>query len=512
MHRPVPRRRGIQSEVLVSLAVVMLTANALLAAFFFETHSAQTERLRGPLGRALIAEARAPVFPREPAIEASWWTVSPDGGVRARSLGAGPIDPASFALAAEARAAEGGLLKTGAPWQPFRFAVRLDAGGEVAVARLPAAVPRSGLLGLLLADVGIFALFGGYLMRRRVAAPLSRLAAAARQLAEGEPGIRVQEEGVGEVAELGWAFNEMSAALERRTGALEKAVAELRQANASLRRARAGLDRAERLAAVGRLAAGVAHEVGNPMGALLAFLDLAGRDEGLGDDGRRHLERAAREGERVRVILRQLLDFSRPPRAARSAVDLAALAEQVVELVSAQRRYDGVAIRVERADGVPSVHADPGLVVQIVLNLAINAADAVCGGPEPRVELRIRPAVMRARSGESEEAARSRRRPDAVECEVADNGPGVPEDDRERIFDPFFTHKPPGEGTGLGLANALRLAEELGGALEYAGASDLGGASFRLRLPVEESGDEGVRASEHRRGGAPELSPADRTP
>ena len=80
-----------------------------------------------------------------------------------------------------------------------------------------------------------------------------------------------------------------------------------------------------------------------------------------------------------------------------------------------------------------------------------------------------------------------RRDRDAVECRVEDNGPGVPEEDRERIFDPFFTTKPPGEGTGLGLANALRLAEELDGTLEYAPSERLGGAAFALRLPVDVS-------------------------
>ena len=207
-----------------------------------------------------------------------------------------------------------------------------------------------------------------------------RLAAAARALADGELRARVPVDGVRETASVATAFNEMGEALDSRTADLEKAVADLRESNRELRDARAGLDRAERLAAVGRLAAGVAHEVGNPMGALLAFVDLAGRDEGLSDASRSHLDRAAREGERVRHILRQLLDFSRPRPIEPRAIDLAALCEETAQLVRAQRRYARIAISVEQEGEAPPALADPGRVSQILLNLLLNAADAVGPG------------------------------------------------------------------------------------------------------------------------------------
>jgi signal transduction histidine kinase len=284
--------------------------------------------------------------------------------------------------------------------------------------------------------------------------------------------------------EVAGAFNEMTEALERRTRALEKAVADAREANAQLRHARAGLDRAERLAAVGRLAAGVAHEVGNPMGALLAFLELLGRDPGLSPRSREHLDKARRESERVRRILRELLDFSRPPRPARAPIRLADVAREVSGLVRAQRRYAEIAIEVVEEQSDLVALADASVVAQILLNLVLNAGDALQGSPEPRIRVTVRPAALRVREGEPAASAERRRRPDAVECEVADNGPGVPDEDRERIFDPFYTTKPPGEGTGLGLSNALRFAEELGGALEHAVPADGRGACFRLRLPA----------------------------
>ena len=479
-------RRGLQAEILVSLALVMLTASGLLAIVLFKTHDAQLRQLRELAARTLVRDARWPLAAPVYAEAGVRWSTLELGASASRSRSAS--DPEGLELAHRARAQGSPVLLAGPPWEPIRLAVPLD-GDRVNVAELPAAVPRGLVVGLLLADVAIFTAFGAYLLRRRLVAPLQQLAFAARSLGAGELGARAPVEGVRETREVGSAFNEMSEALERRSHALEKAVAELRESNRDLREARAGLDRAERLAVVGRLAAGVAHEVGNPMGAVLAFLDLAGRDPGLGEQGRECLGRAAREGERVRQILRQLLDYSRPPRPSRVAVDMAAACEEVAELVRAQRRYAGVEVEVRCLQAPPPALADPGVVAQIVLNLLLNAADAVSVREEGRIEVVVSPAPLALRSGESRKAALGRRRPDAVECRVRDNGPGIPAEDSERIFDPFFTTKPPGEGTGLGLANAARLAEELGGGLDLAESAH--GAEFVLRLPAfapEQSG------------------------
>jgi signal transduction histidine kinase len=304
-------------------------------------------------------------------------------------------------------------------------------------------------------------------------------------------------EGVAETAEVAAAFNDMSEALASRTQALEKAVADLRESNRSLRDARAGLDRAERLAAVGRLAAGVAHEVGNPMGALLAFLDLAGRDPGISNAGERHLQKAAVQGERVRVILRGLLDFSRPQRGSLEAVDVERVCTEAADMVRAQRRYAGIELALIVEGTPPPALADPGGVAQIVLNLLLNAADVLeSADPEGarRIRVVIRPAPLRTRRGDDPAASAARERFDAVECVVADSGPGVAAEDRERIFDPFFTTKEPGQGTGLGLSNALRLAEQFGGSLDLDGAH-APGAAFVLRLPAVPAETGEVRGS-----------------
>lgn len=477
------RRRGLQAEILASFALVMITATAVLGLLLVRTHERQAELLQRLAGRALFEDAGRPLPLTAAATpELRWWSIPDAAPARAHGSHAQPLDPETAALAEIARSEGRALMRAGRPWEPLHFASPL--GGEVRVARLAPAVSVGWLLALVVADVAVFTAFGLALLRRRLVRPLQRLDAAARAIAEGDHGVRAPADGPRETFEVANAFNAMIEAVESRSQALEKAVRDLRRSNRELCEAREGLDRAERLAAVGSLAAGVAHEVGNPMGAVLAFVDLARRDAGLSEPSRDHLGRALEEGERVRRILRQLLDFSRPPRADRTAFELLALAEETAGLVRAQRRYAGVEIEVVGEAVPPPAFADRGQVGQILLNLLLNAADAVAGVAGAAVRVRVRPAVGTTRSGDSPGGVLPHRsRPDAVECTVEDNGPGVALEHRDRIFDPFFSTKGVGQATGLGLSNALRLAEELGGRLTLE-STEGPGARFRLVLPV----------------------------
>ncbi len=403
------RGRGVQAEILASLALVMVTAIGLLAALFFEAHSNQLDRLAPLLGRALRDEGQTSTVAYGDAVATTtWFRVEPGASPKPHALTGEVLDDAGLSLARASREKNEPLLRTGRPWEPIHFATPLggSAPGVVGVAVLPPSIEGRIVLSLLVVDVCIFTWLGAYLLRRRVVSPLRQLAHAARSIEASGPGPRLAVEGVREAVEVAEALSDMSEALERRNTDLEKAIADLQGANASLRRARDGLDRSERLAAVGNLAAGVAHEVGNPMGAVLAFIDLAGRDENLGEASRGYLRRAVEQGLRVRQILGQLLDFSRPPSSTRVELDLHALAEQAVGLVSAQESYDDIAFDV-KGDHASAV-ADESIVAQILLNLVLNAADAVAPVDAPRIRLTVVP----------EEGGR-------VVCRVEDNGPGV---------------------------------------------------------------------------------------
>jgi len=477
--------QGVQGEVLLSLALVMATGTALLAALLLEVNRVRIEQVHEMLGRGLLSEARSPGFAFDPWAGASWWRIAVDGRVSGLNQAIEALDPATRRLGEAAGLRMRTQVETGAPWSPIRFATPDSGRGGVIVARMDAPLSGRALAGLIVADVLVFIGFGLSILRSRVVGPVTRLAAAVQDLGAGTNAASVPAEGAEEIAQLGTAFNEMQRALTLRTKALERAVSELRTTNANLVQAREGLNRAERLALVGSLAAGVAHEVGNPMGAMLAFQDLAARDPGLGEEGRRHLARASEQGERIRVILRQLLDFSRPPRIERVPISLVEVAEQVVQLVRAQRRHADVEFEVRCEKEPLLAQGDASLASQILLNLVLNAAAALEGSETRRIRLEIRPGLRRRREEDEAEGLCGRRSWDAVVCLVEDSGPGIVLTDPERIFDPFFTTRDPGEGTGLGLANARRLAREMDGEVELdRHRSDLGGALFRFTLPA----------------------------
>ena len=223
--------------------------------------------------------------------------------------------------------------------------------------------------------------------------------------------------------------------------------------------------RHEKLATVGRLAAGVAHEVGNPLAAVMGYVEYLRDPRGCSDELRVELlERVDRELVRMRDSLRRLLDFSRPTPAEPVVMRLDEVVVAAVELVRFQRVMAGVEVEVEVVGEAPVVVADPGRMRQVFVNLLLNAADAMGGVGKVRV------VVERGEGG-------------VVQATVRDEGPGVDAAIAGRIFDPFVTARRSGEGTGLGLAIGQRLVEEAGGRLWLASAPGEAGASFVVALP-----------------------------
>ena len=220
---------------------------------------------------------------------------------------------------------------------------------------------------------------------------------------------------------------------------------------------------AERLAAVGELVAGVAHEVNNPLGSISAFAQLLLRDDRLDDEQRESVEVIHGEARRASAVVGDLLAFARHSAPRRAAVELAPVVERALRLRGFQLAAAHVRSRVELPSGLPAVHGDARQLQQVVLNLVTNALQAMPQGGELQVT--------------------ARREGDLVALEIRDTGTGIPPHARPHIFEPFFTTKREGEGTGLGLSVSYGIAAAHGGTLSLVETSERG-TCFRLSLPL----------------------------
>lgn len=338
--------------------------------------------------------------------------------------------------------------------------------------------PESGapLARLLLLYVAVTA--GGILLLAYVALtylivrPVERVTQAAERLAGGSA-VRAPVGGAAEVARLAGAFNDMAAQLRAERLALEERLRELEDTTASLQAAQDQVLRTARLASVGRLSAGVAHEIGNPLSAILGLIELVREEELPHEEREELLSRIQSETERIHQIIRDLLDFARPSGAdgdgegdAAAQADPIEVVDDAVRLVEPQKDLRNVHLERRFADGVPPVRGSADRLTQVVLNLLLNAADAIDGEGTLWIEVRPDPDA-----------------PEHVLLAVQDTGPGVAPDVRAHLFEPFVTTKPAGKGTGLGLAVCHTLVERLGGTISLADPPE-GGARFEVRLPV----------------------------
>ncbi len=297
--------------------------------------------------------------------------------------------------------------------------------------------------------------------------PIDRLRRASERLAAGRLHANVPVQGAAEVARLAASFNEMAALLREDRAALQDRLGDLERATAELTNAQEQLVRSARLAAVGRLSAGVAHEIGNPLAAIRGLLDLMQSGDLDPEEEKDFVGRIQREAERIHHTIADLLDFSRTAPARdgtlETSADLSEVVNDTVKLIDRQTRFHDIDIALHLDDELPRVRGDHERLRQLLLNLLFNAADALDG--KGRIE-------VQATSGAG-----------VVQLIVEDDGPGINREIIEQVFDPFVTTKPPGQGTGLGLAVCHTIVDGLGGSIEAANREE-GGAAFEVRLPV----------------------------
>lgn len=349
--------------------------------------------------------------------------------------------------------------------------------------------------------------FGIWLIGRVAIAPMVRISQGARALADGDYASRVDVRGPREIVMLAESFNEMAAEIEASVRQRDEHLKALERANRDLINAQNEVIRYEKLASVGRLAAGVAHEIGNPLSAILGYASILLRQE-EDPETVQYLTHIERETERIQRIISGLLEFSRPHETKIEAVDVSELIASTVELVSPQKMFKEIAIDVDINRGLPAVRGDRYQLQQALVNILVNGAQAM--GEKGRMTIVTGTRILqkgegsapRRRAsdrGDADYAAMRRRSEDApslaegdtvVTISVCDSGPGIPEEIVEQVFDPFFTTKDPGEGTGLGLSITFGILQAHGGRLRV-GNRQGGGTEVVMDLPVVEGGRRG---------------------
>ncbi len=363
---------------------------------------------------------------------------------------------------------------------------------------------------------------GTFILSRVVKSPLKRLVQATHKISEGDLGFTWERPGADEVGKVFDSLNQMAARLREDRAQREEYIQSLERMNRQLRSAQEEIILSEKLASIGRLASSIAHEVGNPTGAILGYLDLLIKNGLSGEEEKEILRRAEEETERIQRIVRELLDFSRPCMTAGEEVDVHTVITRSLFLLSHQRKvWETIQVEKDFQESLPKWKGDPHQLQQVMVNLLLNAADALASknvllAGEKRLRIVTKTLKLeevpeflgrQKKEGDSPGADyflprgrtdQSSKFPQCfIQIRIEDTGPGIPAEDVGKIFDPFYSTKPQGEGTGLGLAICVRILEACRGRISV--RSEEGkGTIFTILLPVFEgiAPDRGNRSAE----------------
>jgi two-component system, NtrC family, sensor kinase len=490
-HRTAPVRPGIRLQLIVSLAALMLlafvplyVAVASLTQTTLRNERASAARSLGRAVAAHVSEARRnrPDQLVQPLLDSEIGSVgleaiaaySPQGRLVARAGETHALDalpdqvPIEIERARTVTTSRGRALEVLVPGSGGPVIALLRTDDEAGHGR-----PLLRLVGLYTAAFALALLVFAYLgLTRMLVRPIDQLSNAARRVSEGARALEVPLAGPREIAQLGSSFAEMTRRLRAEEQELRSKVDQLQTATQELKSAQRTIVRSERLATVGRLAAGLAHEIGNPISAILGFEDLLLSGGLEPEEQRDFLERMKKETERISRVLRQLLDFARSPatpagQAPEPPAPVVEAVQDVSSLLRPHKALRDIELATDIDPALPVARIARSQLVQVLLNLLLNAADAT--GPGGKI-------VVRAQRCEF-----------GVRIEVQDNGPGIRPDVRDKLFEPFVTTKEVGVGTGLGLAICRNLVEAEGGSITVQDAPGGRGALFVIELPIDSS-------------------------
>lgn len=322
-----------------------------------------------------------------------------------------------------------------------------------------------------IATIGFICIIGiTYHEIGKIMLPVSKMVAATRNIAAGRFDQEVQSSPQhGEIALLADSFNTMLKSLRHMRADLEEwgrtLEEKVKQRSEELVAMQARVAQSERLASVGMLAAGVAHEINNPLGAILALTALTLEDVKEDDPNRENLQEVVKQSQRCRDIVKGLLEFSRHSEVHAELADLNKILQDTLSLVSKQAQFLNINVVTNYDPQLPAVMANASELEQVVMNILMNAVQAM----QERGTITI--------------TTRHNTTDHSVEVLISDTGCGMPADKIDQIFDPFFTTKESGQGTGLGLSIAYGIITSHHGSISV--HSEIGkGSTFKIRLPV----------------------------
>jgi two-component system NtrC family sensor kinase len=333
----------------------------------------------------------------------------------------------------------------------------------------------AGVVGIAAALALAIFLVVAAVVQRFIYVPLRDLEDGARRVSTGDRSQLIPVRNPDEIGHLAESFNAMTAALREYEGALEEwnrtLENKVREKTAELRVAEAKSVQTEKLASVGLLAAGVAHEINNPLTGVLTFAHLVRAKLAAGSPEAEDMDVIIRETKRCAAIIRRLLDFAREKKPEMSFADLNQVVLETIQLVEHQAGFQNVAFALELDRSLPPLWIDPNQLKQVFMNILVNGKEAM----EERGTFTIR-TLRRPDLAETPGA------PPPVEVVFRDTGCGIPEADIAKIFDPFFTSKEPGKGVGLGLSVSYSIVKAHGGTIEV--DSSVGrGTTFHIVIP-----------------------------